>query len=110
LVGNVNTNINNVFVVLKTNKTFSFTNENEMESFIKTKFPDSTSVPSVYCSQREAPELDTFDCLAIYSSGIPNQRYRIEFSYNYQGESGFISVQVDPLATSFATRARANRL
>ena len=55
LVGNVNTNINNVFVVLKTDKTYSFTNENEMESFIKTKFPNSTAVPSVYCSQREAP-------------------------------------------------------
>ena len=109
LVGNVNTNINNVFVVLKTDKAYTFTNENEMENFIKTKFPDSTAVPSVYCSQREAPELDTFDCLAIYSSGIPNQKYRIEFSYNYQGDSGFISVQVDPLATSFATRNRQNR-
>jgi len=77
LVGNVNTNINNVFVVLKTDKKFSFTNENEMESFLKTKFPDSSAVPSVYCSQREAPDLDLFDCLAIYSSGVPNQKYKI---------------------------------
>lgn len=101
----MNTNINNVFVVLKTDKAYKFTNENEMENFIKTKFPYSSAVPSVYSSQREAPELDTFDCLAIYSSGIPNQKYIIEFSYNYQGDSIFISVQVDPLATSFATRA-----
>jgi len=77
LVGNVNTNINNVFVVLKTSKTFTFANENEMENFMKTSFPNSNSIPSVYCSQREAPELDTFDCLAIYSSGIPNQKYNI---------------------------------
>lgn len=77
LVGNVNTNINNVFVVLKTDKKYSFTNQNEMESFMKTKFPDSSAVPSVYCSQREAPDLDLFDCLAIYSSGVPNQKYKI---------------------------------
>jgi len=48
-----------------------------MESFLKTKFPDSSAVPSVYCSQREAPDLDLFDCLAIYSSGVPNQKYKI---------------------------------
>lgn len=53
LVGNVNTNINNVFVVLKTDKKYSFTNQNEMESFMKTKFPDSSAVPSVYCSQEK---------------------------------------------------------
>jgi hypothetical protein len=107
LVGNVNTNINNVFVVLKTDKTFKFTNEDEMQNFMKTKFPDSSAIPSVYCTQREAPDLDTFDCLAIYSSGIPNQKYHIEFSYNYQGDSGYIKVLVDPLASSFATRSRA---
>lgn len=55
LFGNVNTNINNVFVVLRTDKAYTFTNENEMENFIKTKFPDSSTIPSVYCSQREAP-------------------------------------------------------
>jgi cysteine-rich repeat protein len=105
LVGEVNTNIKDVFVVLKTSTTFTFANENEMESFMKTNFPGSTSVPQVYCSQRQAPELDIFDCLAIYSSGIPNQKYNIEFSYERNGIKGFLSVPVDPLSSSFATRS-----
>lgn len=48
-----------------------------MTNFIKTRFPDSSLVPSVYCSQREAPELDIFECLILYSSGIPNQKFKI---------------------------------
>ncbi len=44
LVGNVNPNINKFLFVLKTGKSYTFTNENEMENYVKTKFPDSTTV------------------------------------------------------------------
>jgi len=71
---------------------------------MKTNFPNST-VPSVYCSQRASPDLNLFDCLCIYSSGVPNQQFNIQFSYNYQGQTGFLSVPVNPLATQFATRS-----
>jgi hypothetical protein len=104
LIGNVSTNINNVYVVLNTTQTFTFANQNDMESFLKASFPDSSAVPSVYCSQRSAPQLQTFDCLAIYSSGIPNQQFHINFSFNYQGQTGSISVLVNPLASSLASR------
>ncbi len=105
--GNVNTNINNVFVVLRTSKKYSFTNENEMENFMKASFPDSTSIPSVYCSQRDQPDLDLYDCLAIYSSGIPNRKFKMVFSFDYNGEKGKLEVEVDPLKSSIPSRARS---
>jgi hypothetical protein len=76
-----------------------------METFIKTSFPDSNTIPTVYCSQREDPDLDLFDCLAIYSSGIPNKKFNIIFSFDYNGDKGKIQVEVDPLKSSIPTRA-----
>jgi len=76
-----------------------------MGTFIKTSFPDSTTIPTVYCSQREDPDLDLFDCLAIYSSGIPNKKFNIIFSFDYNGDKGNIQVEVDPLKSSIPTRA-----
>ena len=63
-----------------------------MENFMKTSFPDSTVIPTVYCSQREEPDLDLFDCLAIYSSGIPNRKFNMVFSFDFKGDTGKIQV------------------
>ena len=76
---------------------------------MQVSFPNSASIPKVYCNQLDAPNLDTFNCLALYSSGSPNKNYTINFSYNYQGSSGFLAVNVNPLASSsVGTRAIRN--
>jgi hypothetical protein len=77
-----------------------------MQSFMKTSFPDSTSIPTVYCSQREQPDEDLWDCLAIYSSGIPNKKFNVVFSFDYQGDKGKINILVDPLKSALPTRSR----
>ncbi len=77
---------------------------------MKISFPNSAVVPTVYCTQRDAPEKDIFDCYVLYNSGVPNKKFNIEFSYNFQGDSGFISVPVDTTTAPFATRSRSNRL
>jgi len=76
-----------------------------MQSFIKTEFA-SGQKPTVYCSQRQSPNLDTFDCLLIYPSGVPNSPFSIKFSYNYQAKSGSVTVKVDPFAASNSRRGR----
>jgi cysteine-rich repeat protein len=83
LVGRVAANINSVFVVLKTDQVYNFDNEKEQENFIKTSFPGSTVIPTVYCTQKNAPEKDIFDCYILYNSGVPNKKFNIEFSYNF---------------------------
>jgi hypothetical protein len=93
--GNSTINSNNVFVTLKTNPTFTFTNPTEMQSFLKSDFPGGQK-PTVYCSQRASPNLDTFDCLMIFPSGVPNQLFKVNFSYNYNGKRGSATVNVDP--------------
>ena len=80
-VGKVNINSNNVFITLRTNPTFTFANPTEMQSFIKADFEHGIK-PTVYCSQRDSPELDVFDCLLIYPSGVPNSDFEIDFSYD----------------------------
>jgi len=79
-----------------------------MQNFIKSDFPSGPK-PTVYCSQRPSPNLDTFDCLLIYPSGVPNTQFGVNFSYNYQGKTGSTSVTVDPFAVSNA-RAKARNL
>jgi cysteine-rich repeat protein len=103
VVGNISTNTNNVFLSLKTDKTYSFVNEDEKKNFIKARFPDSKLVPTVYCTLNETAA-NVFDCLIIYSSGVPNQQYKIEFSYNYGGDSGFLSVDIKPIASGIRSR------
>jgi len=77
-----------------------------MQNFIQATFP-SGAKPTVYCAQRNSPNLDTFDCLLIYPSGVPNSKFAINFSYNYQGRSGATTVSVNPLT---ASSARSNRV
>ena len=97
--GTANINSNNVFITLKTNPTFTFPNPTEMQNFIKSSFPSGPK-PTVYCSQRASPNLDTFDCLLIYPSGVPNNPFNVNFSFSYQGQSGSATVNVNPLAAS----------
>ncbi len=97
--GSATINSNNVFITLKTNPTFTFANPTEMQTFIKAEFANGPK-PTVYCSQRQSPNLDTFDCLLIYPSGVPNQAFNINFSYNFNSKSGSAAVRVDPFATS----------
>jgi Domain of unknown function (DUF4215) len=95
--GKTSINSNNVFVSLKTSQTFTFNNPTEMQGFIKAVFPSGPK-PTVYCTQRNSPNLDIFDCLLIYPSGVPNSPFQINFSFNYQGRSGETTVKVSPLA------------
>lgn len=101
--GSATINSNNVFVTLKTNPTFTFNNPTDMQNFISTRVA-SGAKPTVYCSQRPSPNLDTFDCLMIYPSGVPNSQFSVEFSYNYQGKAGSATVTVDPFAVSNSRR------
>ena len=67
------------------------------------------SPPTVYCSQRSHPELNMFDCLLIYPSGVPNSLFDIDFSFNYQGQRGSTVVKVDPFAVANARRTNNRR-
>lgn len=56
-----------------------------MKSFMKYKFNDPGTDPSsAYCMQR-AVNLKVYECLIIYASGVPNKKFSVNFSYNYQG-------------------------
>jgi hypothetical protein len=84
---------------LQTNPTFTFPNPTAMQSFIQSTFPSGPK-PTVYCAQRNSPTLNIFDCLLIYPSGVPNNQFQVNFSYNYQGKSGSTTVNVNPLTAS----------
>lgn len=103
--GKANVNTNNVFITLKTNPTFTFANPTDMQNFIKTSFPSGPK-PTVYCSQRPSPNLDTFDCLLIYPSGVPNAQFSVNFSFDYQSITGAATVNVDPFAVSNSVKLR----
>jgi cysteine-rich repeat protein len=105
-VGSTNINSNNVFITLRTRETYTFPNPTEMQAFIKSSFPSGTK-PTVYCAQRNSPNLNIFDCLLIYPSGVPNSQFQVDFSFNYQGKSGQATVRVNPLAAARATNRNA---
>ena len=105
-VGMPNINSNNVFITLKTNPTFTFANPTEMQSFIKASFPEGPT-PTIYCSQRNSPDLDIFDCLLIYPSGVPNSDFDVKFSYDFQNKKASQTVNVNPL-TATNSRTRTN--
>ena len=104
--GKISINSNNVFITLGTNPTFTFNNPTEMQNFIKSSYTVSNP-PTTYCAQRSSPELNLFDCLLIFPSGVPNQQFTAKFSYDYQGRRGNADVVVDPLAV--ANNARRSR-
>jgi hypothetical protein len=98
-VEKVNINSNKVFIALQTNPTFTFANPTEMQNFIQSNFATGAK-PTVYCSQRTSPNLNLFDCLLIYPSGVLNKSFTVGFSFNYQGKSRKVDVNVNPLASS----------
>lgn len=83
-------------MTLKTRPTFTFSNPTEMQSFIKTSFASSAKKPTVYCAQRNQ-DLSLFDCLLIYPSGVPNNKFSVTFSFDYQGKKGNAIISIDPL-------------
>ena len=61
---------------------------------MKYSFPNPATEPnSVFCVQ-ESYDIKLFRCMAVYSSGVPNTNFDINFSYNYQGKQGFLVVKV----------------
>ncbi len=90
-------NSKNVFVILTTDKAFTFANTAEMTSFIKYEFPPSYVPTSGYCRQKE-PSSKTFNCLFNYAS-IPMEVYTISFSYEKNGETGYTEAIVNPKRT-----------
>lgn len=101
-VGSVNINSNNVFITLKTTPAFTFANPTEMQSFMKTSFQGGPQ-PTVYCSQRDSPQLDIFDCLFIYPSGVPNSTFKVNFSFDYQNKKASKTIDIDPLKATYST-------
>ena len=101
--GRVNINSNNVFISLRTFPTFTFANPTEMQSFIKASFHGHLQ-PTVYCAQRDSPELDIFDCLLIYPSGVPNTEFEVDFKYDYEGKKAGAEIKVDPLSAVHNSR------
>ena len=96
LMGTPSSNTNNVFITLKSTPVFTFPNEVIQREFIKTTITTGFR-PTSYCMQR-FNQLDLFDCLLVYPSGIPNNVLTILFSFNYQGYSAETRVTVDPLS------------
>ena len=98
-------NSNNAFILIRTDDVFTFNDAQQMKSFMKYEFPDSGTVPtSAYCMQMVG-DLQTFQCLMIYSSGLPNYPFNVDFSFNKDGKYGFLQVEVDPQAGGFASRS-----
>ena len=105
LAGDVLTNYNNVFILLKTDSLFKFKDEGEMRAFMKYQFPNPATAPSsAYCLQQPA-QPKVFQCLLIYSSGVPNLKFDVTFDYNKNGKSGHMKLEVDPLSNGFASRS-----
>ena len=104
----MNINSNNVFITLRTYPTFTFANPTEMQSFIKASFYGALQ-PTVYCAQRDSPELDLFDCLLIYPSGVPNSEFEVDFRYDFEGKRASNKITVDPFKATYNTRRNSRR-
>jgi hypothetical protein len=102
LKGNISLNSNNIYLSLLTNPTFTFPNPSIMQNFIQATYVN-TLRPVTYCVQKAAA-LNTFDCLLIYPSGIPNTKFNVRFSFDYQGKAANLTVTIDPLL--YASSAR----
>lgn len=96
-------NTNNIFITLRTTPTFTFPNPTVMQNFLSSSFV-STFKPTTYCAQRKSPNLNLFDCLLIYPSGIPNNRFNVIFSFNYTGLSANTTVVIDPVFSQPSSR------
>jgi hypothetical protein len=85
-----------MFLTLDTFKSFDFPDQSTMQNFLKAKFTGCPP-PTLFCSQR--PTLKSlFDCLLIFPSGVPNRKFKTDFSYNYLGDTAQLQLDVDPLS------------
>lgn len=100
LYGKINYNLNNIYISLQTDQKYQLNSVADMENFIKVSYLNTTYKPSTYCTQRDYPDLDIFDCLLLYSSGVPNKAFTAEFSYISPVNDTVIKLQinVDPLS------------
>lgn len=86
IAGDIMTNFNNVFILLRTDKEYIFNSESEMKGFIKYRFMSPDTEPtSAYCLQSPSSLLE-FKCLIIYASGVPNKEFEVEFSFERDGD------------------------
>lgn len=75
---------------------------------MKYSFSDSKTEPtSVYCMQN-IKKFNQWKCILIYFSGIPNKVFAVNFSYNYQNDSGSLMVSVNPLMKA-SVQSKGNR-
>ena len=97
-------NENNVFIMIRTDSAFKFANEQEARNFLKYEFPDAGTTPnSAYCMQEFNPTL--FRCLFLYASGLPNYPFKMLLTYDRDGKSGYLKVEVDPLQSTIMSRS-----
>lgn len=97
--GDIKFNVNNIYLTLQTSQKYNFTSSSVMENFIRASY--STVVqPSTFCLQRDFPDLDLFDCLLIYSTGIPNKAFKAEFTYSTENSTVKLAVDINPLMAS----------
>ena len=88
-----------MFIVLQTPQKFAFASDSQMQNFMQTSYSNSQK-PTTYCNQENSPNEDIWDCLLVYSSGVPNQIYNVTFAYNYNGLVGNLTVSANPLAAN----------
>lgn len=108
--GTTSGNSNQIFLTLNTGIAFDFPDQATMLSFLKSQIKDCRP-PTIYFSQRSAPNKNLFDVLIIFPSGIPNNKFTGIFSYSYKGYSASVTVGIDPLAiaNSFASAKTSSR-
>ena len=63
-----------------------------MKSFMKYEFKNQQTLPAAaYCLQNIAQK-KIFQCLFIYPSGIPDNNFKVNFSFNHEDKSGKLTV------------------
>lgn len=84
---------------------FDFPDQQTMSNFMKGKFTGCKS-PALFCNQQSKTK-NLFDCLLLFPSGVPNQSFTVEYSYNYEGKEGYTKIPIDPLKIQLSN-ARTN--
>lgn len=76
---------------------------------MKYDFEDEDTQPaSAYCRQK-GNDKSVFECLLVYTSGLPNIKFSVHFSYNYKGDQGEKTVEINPLKSKFQNRSLKRR-
>ena len=67
-----------------------------MQSFIRVEF-DNFLRPTVYCMQDAPSNMQNFNCLIIFPSGVPNSPFDATFSFDHNGWRADTEVEINPL-------------